>query len=79
MPPVFNARILSDAPNREATIFHSKAVGEPPLMLAISVWLAIRDAVASLADYRLAPHLDAPATPERVLAAIDDLCSRKRD
>jgi len=79
VPPVFNARILSDAPNREATIFHSKAVGEPPLMLAISVWLAIRDAVASLADYRLAPHLDAPATPERVLAAIDDLRSRKGD
>jgi len=79
VPPVFNARILSDAPNREATIFHSKAVGEPPLMLAISVWLAIRDAVASLADYRLAPHLDAPATPERVLTAIDDLRSRKRD
>jgi xanthine dehydrogenase large subunit len=73
VPPVFNARILDNAPNREATIFHSKAVGEPPLMLAISVWLAIRDAIASLADYRLAPHLDAPATPERVLAAIDDV------
>jgi xanthine dehydrogenase large subunit len=79
VPPVFNARILSDAPNREATIFRSKAVGEPPLMLAISVWLAIRDAIASLADYRLAPQLDAPATPERVLAAIDDLRSRRKD
>ncbi len=79
VPPVFNARILGDAPNREATIFRSKAVGEPPLMLAISVWLAIRDAIASLADFRLAPHLDAPATPERVLAAIDDLCGRKED
>jgi xanthine dehydrogenase large subunit len=76
VPPIFNARILNDAPNREATIFHSKAVGEPPLMLAISVWLAIRDAIASLADYRLAPLLDAPATPERVLAAIDDMRSR---
>src|SRR5215470_7665483 len=78
VPPVFNARILADAPNREATIFHSKAVGEPPLMLAISVWLAIRDAVASLADYRVAPRLDAPATPERVLAAIEDVRSRKK-
>ena len=37
VPPIFNARILNDAPNREATIFRSKAVGEPPLMLAISV------------------------------------------
>jgi len=73
VPPIFNARILRDAPNREATIFRSKAVGEPPLMLAISVWLAIRDAIASLADHRLAPHLDAPATPERVLDAIEEL------
>jgi len=73
VPPIFNARILDDAPNREATIFHSKAVGEPPLMLAISVWLAIRDAVSSLANYRRAPRLDAPATPERVLAAIEEV------
>jgi len=42
-------------------------------MLAISVWLAIRDAVASLANYRRAPRLDAPATPERVLAAIEEI------
>ena len=76
VPPIFNARILANAPNREATIFHSKAVGEPPLMLAISVWLAIRDAIASLVDYQLAPRLDAPATPERVLAAIDDVRAR---
>jgi xanthine dehydrogenase large subunit len=73
VPPVFNARILADAPNREATIYHSKAVGEPPLMLAISVWLAIRDAIASVADHRRAPRLDAPATPERILAAIDEI------
>jgi xanthine dehydrogenase large subunit len=76
VPPVFNARILADAPNREATVFRSKAIGEPPLMLAISVWLAIRHAIASLADYRLAPKLDAPATAERVLLAIDELRAR---
>jgi xanthine dehydrogenase large subunit len=76
VPPILNARILSDAPNREATIFRSKAVGEPPLMLAISVWLAIRDAISSLADYRRAPSLDAPATPERVLAAIEEVRGR---
>ncbi len=77
VPPVFNARILSDAPNREDTIFRSKAVGEPPLMLAISVFLAIRDAIASLADGRVPAPLDAPATPERVLAAIDAVRGRK--
>jgi len=71
VPPVFNTRILKDSPNREATVFRSKAVGEPPLMLAISVWLAIRDAIASLADDRRAPQIDAPATPERILAAVD--------
>jgi xanthine dehydrogenase large subunit len=76
VPPVFNARMLADAPNREATIYRSKAIGEPPLMLAISVWLAIRDAIASLDDHRRAPLLDAPATPERVLAAIDELRAR---
>jgi xanthine dehydrogenase large subunit len=77
VPPIFNARMLENAPNQAATIFRSKAVGEPPLMLAISVWLAIRDAIASLADHRLSPQLDAPATPERVLAAIDDLRARR--
>ena len=70
-PPVFNARLLENSPNAEATIFHSKAVGEPPLMLAISAWCAIRDAVASLADYRICPKLDAPATPEEILKAVD--------
>jgi xanthine dehydrogenase large subunit len=76
VPPIFNVRLLEDAPNRAATIFRSKAIGEPPLMLAISVWLAIRDAIASLADHKLAPRLDAPATPERVLAAIEELRAR---
>ena len=52
-------------------MFRSKAVGEPPLMLAISVWLAIRDAIAALPDHKRAPQLDAPATPERVLTAVD--------
>lgn len=70
-PPRFNVELLPDSPNTEATIFHSKAVGEPPLMLGIAVWCALRDAVASLADYRLSPSLDTPATAERVLAACD--------
>ena len=75
-PPVFNVELLPDSPNVEATIFHSKAVGEPPLMLGISVWSALRDAVASLADYKLSPSMDTPATPERVLAACSDVRQR---
>jgi xanthine dehydrogenase large subunit len=72
-PPVFNVELLPDSPNAEATVFRSKAVGEPPLMLAISVWSALRDAVASLAAYRVHPKLDTPATPERVLMACEAL------
>jgi len=75
-PPTFNVELLPDSPNVEATIFHSKAVGEPPLMLGISVWSALRDAVASLADYKLSPSLDTPATPERILAACNDVRNR---
>ena len=64
------------APNREDTIHRSKAVGEPPLMLALSAFHALRDAVASVVEQRVVPRLDAPATPERVLAAIADVRAR---
>jgi xanthine dehydrogenase large subunit len=60
---------LFDGVNREETIYRSKAVGEPPLMLAIAVFAAVADAVHSLAPGRLVP-LDAPATPESILHAI---------
>ncbi|TGG92070.1 xanthine dehydrogenase molybdopterin binding subunit [Natronospirillum operosum] len=69
-PPDFRVDLLADSPNREATVFHSKAVGEPPLMLGISVWCALRDAAASITDYRYSPPLNAPATPEEVLRAV---------
>ena len=72
-PADFRIALQRFAENPEDTIHRSKAVGEPPLMLAISVHRALSDAVASLADYRILPDLDAPATPERVLAAIDRL------
>jgi len=70
VPPVFNVRMLANAPSREATIFRSKAVGEPPLMLATAVWTALKDAIGAATDRRAPVRLDAPATPERVLAAI---------
>jgi xanthine dehydrogenase large subunit len=73
VPPKFNVTILDQLPNREETIFRSKAIGEPPLMLAISVWLAIRDAIASIAGNKFAPDLETPATPEHVLEAIGKL------
>ena len=70
-PADFRVQLLENSPNTEATIFRSKAVGEPPFMLGISVWCALRDAVASLTDYRFSPPLDAPATPERMLGAVN--------
>ncbi len=76
-PRTFNVNLASWSVNREETIRRSKAVGEPPFMLAISVLEAISMAVASVADYRISPRLDAPATPERVLMAIERLKSRE--
>ena len=70
-PGLANVALFTDAPNREDTIHRSKAVGEPPLMLAISVLHAIRDAVARCGEARCLPQLTAPATPEAVLRAID--------
>jgi xanthine dehydrogenase large subunit len=61
---------LEHAPNREDTIHRSKAVGEPPLMLAISTLHAIRDAVASAGASGALPPLPSPATPEAVLRAL---------
>jgi len=75
-PKVMNIEIWAPGRNVEATVHRSKAVGEPPLMLANSVFSAIGRAVASVADHRLAPNLDAPATPERILFAIEDLRRR---
>jgi len=68
-PPIFNTRLFKND-NHEDTILRSKAVGEPPLLLAFSVLFAIRDAIASLADDRISPPLHAPATPEAILDAI---------
>jgi xanthine dehydrogenase large subunit len=63
--------LLERSPNTEDTIYRSKAVGEPPLMLAISVFHAIRDACAACGPTGVLPNLTAPATPESVLRAID--------
>jgi xanthine dehydrogenase large subunit len=70
-PPILNVALWQAGKNREPTIHRSKAVGEPPLMLAISVWSALTQAVAAaIGKPGPPPTLDAPATPERILAAI---------
>ena len=74
-PAAARVQLLTASPNNEDAIYRSKAVGEPPLMLAISAFHAIRDACAACGD-GAAPPLTAPATPEAVLRAIDAMVRR---
>ena len=69
VPADFHVALWKSKGNREATIYRSKAVGEPPLMLAMSVFSAIVNAIAGLNPGRV-PALDAPATPEAIVRAI---------
>ena len=71
-PKQFNVALLQNSKNHEATIYHSKAVGEPPFMHGISVWSALRDAIWAFGGEKANPQLDAPATPERVLWALQE-------
>ncbi|NQE62527.1 xanthine dehydrogenase molybdopterin binding subunit [Caulobacter sp. RHG1] len=75
-PAHLDVKLWAAGRNVEATVHRSKAVGEPPLMLAISVHCAINHAVASVGDHKVFPQLDAPATPEAILMACEDVRSR---
>jgi xanthine dehydrogenase large subunit len=85
-PSTYKIPVASDVPtdfrvalhtsaNREETIYRSKAVGEPPLMLAISVFCAVLDAVHAIAPGKPVA-LDAPATPEAILRACEAQAGR---
>ena len=69
-PRIFNVDLADWSENREMTIRRSKAVGEPPFMLANSVLEALSMAVASVAEYKICPRLDTPATPEHILMTV---------
>jgi xanthine dehydrogenase large subunit len=72
-PAIFNTKLVSWSTNKERTIRRSKAVGEPPFMLAASVVEALSMAVASVGNYRQCPRLDTPCTPARILMAVERL------
>jgi xanthine dehydrogenase large subunit len=74
LPEVFNVRFLEN-PNNTVSLYHSKAVGEPPLLLGISVWLAAKNAL-SYAGGEKAISLQLPATGERLLLALEAVRSR---
>jgi len=73
MPEKFNAEIFKKGINIENVINKSKTTGEPPLMNAMSVFFAIKNAIASIGNYTVNPNLDAPATPEKILMSIKNL------
>ena len=70
VPEHFNVTLFDNA-NLKPTPFHSKATGEPPLMLGLSAFFALKDAVAASANHKAVVKMDAPATPERILMACE--------
>lgn len=70
MPEAFNVKLFANR-NVEDSVYRSKAVGEPPLLLPFSVFFAIRDAISSVGQHRVSPPLRAPATPEAILDAVE--------
>lgn len=70
IPDDFRVELLKDAPNVN-TIHNSKAVGEPPFMLAFSVWLAIKDAISAVGNHKFEPDFELPATNEVILKSIE--------
>jgi xanthine dehydrogenase molybdopterin binding subunit len=76
IPADFRVELLTDVPN-PGTIRRSKAVGEPPFMLGLSVWLAIKDALSAIADHGHEPEFSLPATGEVILMSAEKLKREK--
>ncbi len=72
MPLKFNVKIYKNI-NKENVINKSKTTGEPPLMLGMSIFFAIKDAIASVGNYKIIPNLNAPATTESILLSINHI------
>ncbi|HNW52855.1 MAG TPA: xanthine dehydrogenase molybdopterin binding subunit [Bacteroidales bacterium] len=76
IPAIFNVELLKGYPN-QGTIRKSKAVGEPPLMLAFSVWLAIKDAISAVGNHEFEPTFSLPATAEKVLLSVEEIKAKR--
>ncbi|MDP1622846.1 MAG: xanthine dehydrogenase molybdopterin binding subunit [Bacteroidales bacterium] len=74
IPADFRVEFLQDVPNA-GTIRRSKAVGEPPFMLGLSVWLAIKDAISAVDDHEKEPDFSLPATGEVILMSVEKVNS----
>jgi len=73
MPEHFNVEIFKEGKNKENVVNKSKTTGEPPLMNAMSVFFAIKDAISSVGNYDKTPIINAPATSEKILMSINNL------
>ena len=80
IPKDFRVKLLEGVPN-PGTIRKSKAVAEPPLMLALSTWLAIKDAISAVGDHEFEPEFSLPATNEVIVMSVEKLKkgTRKRE
>jgi len=72
IPKDFRVALLENVPNPN-TIRRSKAVAEPPLMLALSTWLAMKDAVSAVANHEIEPEFSLPATNEVIVLSVEGL------
>ncbi len=79
IPKDFRTSLLQSAPNPVGTIRRSKAVAEPPFMLALSAWLAIKDAISAVANHEIEPEFSLPATNEVILLSVDKLKKKMTD
>ncbi len=78
IPKDFRTELLQNVPNPN-TIRKSKAVAEPPLMLALSTWLAIKDAISAVANHEVEPEFSLPATNEVIVLAVEDLKRKRKE
>ena len=76
IPEDFRVELLKGYPNPNS-IRQSKAVGEPPFMLALSVWLAIKDAISAVGEHKFEPELMIPATHEKIILSIEKLKDKR--
>jgi xanthine dehydrogenase large subunit len=72
IPGTFEVEILS-RDRKFSSVFGSKGIGEPPFIYGISAFLAIKDAVESVGNHKFEVELQSPATPERVLNAVEKI------
>ena len=75
LPETFKTEMLKRDRNF-ASVYGSKAIGEPPFMYGISAFFAIKDAIESVGNHQMEIDLDSPATPERILMAVEKIKSR---